>query len=258
MLSNSVNAKLAKNEVVLSMISRLVRGVEIASIAKTAGLDSIYVDLEHCSFSLDTTSQICMACHSVGVAPFVRIPGIDPHLIARVLDGGALGVIVPHVEDRASAEALVTAAKYPPIGTRSYSSMLPHLQFRAVNARQAMDAINATTTLIAMIESEAGVDNADEIAAVKGIDILHIGTNDLSNSLGIPGELDHPKVRDAYRRVWDACRRHGKHLGVGGLASKPQFMAELVSMGARYLTTGSDLGFLLGGVTERVKQLRQV
>ncbi|MCW2239836.1 HpcH/HpaI aldolase family protein [Azospirillum canadense] len=255
-LSNAVKSRLGQNELALSMIVRLVRGVEIASLAKTAGVDSIYVDLEHCAFSLDTTSQICMACLAVGVAPFVRVPGVDPNLIARILDGGALGIIVPHVESREDAAAVVQAAKYPGQGKRSFSSALPHFRFGAVAAPDAMRAINAETMVVAMIESGRGVERADEIAGVAGIDILHVGANDLSNDLGVPGQLDHAVVKDAYRTVWDACRRHGKHLGVGGLASKADFADELVRMGARYLTTGSDLGFMLGAATDRVGRLR--
>lgn len=257
LLSNAVRFRLDRNELALSMTVRLVRGVEIAALAKTAGVDSIYIDLEHCAFSLDTTSQICMACLAVGVAPFVRVPGIDPALIARILDGGALGIIVPHVESAAEAAAVVQAAKYPGLGKRSFSSALPHLRFGAVPAPVAMAAINAATTIVAMIESARGVDRAEEIAGVEGIDILHVGANDLSNDLGVPGHTDHALVRDAYGAIWEACRRHGKHLGIGGLAAKPEFAGDLVRMGARYMTTGSDLGFLLGAATNRVGELRR-
>ncbi|PWC87493.1 aldolase [Azospirillum sp. TSH100] len=256
LLANAVRARLDRDELALSMTVRLVRGVEIASVAKTAGVDSIYVDLEHCTFSLDTTSQICMACLAVGIAPFVRVPSMDPSLIARILDGGALGIIVPHVESRAEAAAVVQAAKYPGQGKRSFSSALPHLRFNSVSAPVAMQAINAATTVVAMIESAKGVERADEIAGVDGIDILHVGANDLSNDLGVPGQTDHPLVREAYRRIWEACRGYRKHLGIGGLAAKPDFADELVRMGARYMTTGSDLGFLLGAATDRVAQLR--
>ena len=255
--TNAVKSRLEKNELALSMTIRLVRGVEVASLAKTAGVDSIYVDLEHCAFSLDTTSQICMACLAVGIAPFVRVPGVDPTLIARVLDGGALGIIVPHVETREEAVAVVQAAKYPGQGKRSFSSTLPHFRFAPVSASTAMQAINAETTVVAMIESGKGVEQADEIAGVDGIDILHVGTNDLSNDLGVPGQLDHAIVNNAYRAIWEACRRHGKHLGVGGLASKPDFADELIRMGARYLTTGSDLGFMLGAAMEKVSRARR-
>jgi 4-hydroxy-2-oxoheptanedioate aldolase len=196
-LGNTVKTKLARGEVVTSMIVRLVRSVEIASIARTAGFDSIYIDLEHNSFSLDTTGQICIACLATGVTPFVRTPGLDPQLIARALEAGALGVIVPHIESRQAAEAAVRAAKYPPLGDRSFAAALPHLQFRAFSAVAATQAMNDATMVVAMIESAEAVEAADEIASVNGLDLLVVGTNDLCNALGIPGQLDHPRVRSA-------------------------------------------------------------
>src|SRR5206468_4220345 len=165
LLRNGVKDKLARNEVVLSMTVRLVRTVDIAAIARTAGFDSIYIDVEHSSFSLDTTGQICMAALAAGVTPFVRVPSIASDCISRVLDG---------------------------------------------------------------------------------VDMLFIGTNDLCSSLGIPGQLDHDLIRKAYVQCLEACRRRGKHLGVGGLSSNPQLAGQFVRLGARYVSTGTDLSFLLG------------
>ncbi len=101
------------------MTVRLVRGIEIARIAATAGFDTLYVDLEHSSFSLETTGQICMAALEAGIAPFVRVPANTPDYISRVLDGGALGIIAPHVGSAQEARAVVKAAKFPPLGERS-------------------------------------------------------------------------------------------------------------------------------------------
>jgi 2-keto-3-deoxy-L-rhamnonate aldolase RhmA len=255
-LHNAVKAKLARGEVVTSMIVRLVRSVEIASIARTAGFDSIYIDLEHNSFSLDATGQICIASLATGVTPLVRVPGLDPHYIARVLECGALGVIVPHIESRQAAEAAVQAAKYPPRGSRSFAAALPHLQFRSFSAKAATEALNDATMVVAMIESAEAVEVVDEIASVDGIDLLLLGTNDLCNSLGIPGQLDHHSVRSAYARALEACRKHEKYVGVGGLASRPDLTREFVELGARYISAGSDLSFLLSGAEGKVKQLR--
>jgi 2-keto-3-deoxy-L-rhamnonate aldolase RhmA len=255
-LRNTVKEKLARNELVTFMIVRLVRSVEIAGIARTAGYDAIYIDLEHNSFSLETTGQICIACLPMAVTPFVRVPGLDPQLIARVLEAGALGVIVPHVQSRQDAEAVVQAAKYPPLGTRSLAGALPHMRFRTFPAVATMKAINDATMVVAMIESAEAVAAADEIAAVDGVDMLLIGTNDLSNALGIPGQLDHPSVREAYVRTFEACRKHNKHLGVGGLASKPELAKEFIELGARYISAGSDIAFLLAAAAEKVKQFK--
>src|SRR5277367_4753413 len=166
-LRNHVKDKLARGEVVASMTVRLVRGIEIAQIAKTAGFDSLYVDMEHSSFSLETTGQICMAALAVGVTPLVRVPGVAE--VSRVLDAGALGVIAPHVRSAADAKAYVTATKFPPLGERSAAGPLPHFQYRSFPAAEADAALNAATLLMVQFERQAALDNADAIAAVDGV-----------------------------------------------------------------------------------------
>jgi len=255
-LRNHVKEKLARGEVVASMTVRLVRGIEIARIAKTAGFDSLYVDLEHSSFSLETTSQICMAALEAGVTPLVRVPGVAD--VQRILDAGALGIIAPHVQSAAEAEAYVRAAKYPPRGERSNAGALPHLQYRALPATEAYAAIDAATMVVVQFESAAAIENADAIVAVDGVDMVLIGTNDLLADWGFPGQYDHPKVREAYAKTIAACRRHGKHAAVGGFASRHDLAAEYVRMGARYVSTGTDLGFLLGACAAKAKEVHDI
>jgi len=258
LLRNGIKDKLARNEVVLSMTVKLVRTVEIAGIARTAGFDSIYIDVEHSSFSLDTTGQICMASLAVGITPFGRVPSIAPDCISRVLDGGALGVIAPHIQSPQDAARVVRAAKFPPLGDRSFTGSLPHFQFRTFPTTEMFEALNEATMVIVMIESAEALAAVDEIAAVDGVDMLFIGTNDLCSSLGIPGQLDHDSIRDAYARTIEACRRYGKHLGVGGLSAHPKLAGEFVKLGGRYVSTGTDLSFLLSAATARAKQMRDV
>src|SRR5881409_2113077 len=128
---NNVQEKLARGEVVSSMTVRLVRSIEIARLAKAAGFDSIYVDVEHSSLSLETTGQICIAAMEIGIAPFVRVPSARPEHVSRALDGGALGVIAPHIRSAAEAREAVASAKYPPLGERSAAGALPHLHYRS-------------------------------------------------------------------------------------------------------------------------------
>jgi 4-hydroxy-2-oxoheptanedioate aldolase len=255
-LRNHAKEKLARGEVVSSMTVRLVRGIEIARIAKTAGFDSLYVDMEHSSFSLETTGQICMAALAAGVTPLVRVPGVAA--VSRVLDGGALGVIAPHIRSAAEARDYVTAAKFPPLGERSAAGPLPHLHYRSFPAGEADAALNAATLLMVQFENDEAVANADEIAAVEGVDMVMIGTNDLLADWGLPGQFEHPRVREAYAKTIAACRRHGKHVGVGGLATRPQLAAAFVRMGARYVSTGTDLGFLLAACTAKAKEVREM
>ena len=211
-LRNHVKEKLGRGEVVASMTVRLVRGVEIARIAKTAGFDSLYVDMEHSSFSLETTGQICIAALEVGITPLVRVPGVAE--VSRVLDAGALGVIAPHVQSADEARCYVEAAKFPPLGQRSAAGPLPHLHFRTFPSAQADAALNDATILIMQFESEQALSNAEEIAGVDGVDLVMIGSNDLLADWGLAGQYEHPRLRDAYAKTiaalpqaWQACQR---------------------------------------------------
>ncbi len=252
-LRNRVKEKLARGEVVASMTVRLVRGIEIARIAATAGFNSLYVDMEHASFSFDTTGQICMAALAAGITPFVRVPGVAE--VQRVLDGGALGVIAPHVRSAAEARDYVRAAKFPPLGERSAAGPLPHLHYRSFPAAAADAALNAATTLMVQFESDEAIARADEIAAVDGVDMVMIGSNDLLADWGLAGQYEHPRLREAYAATIAACRKHGKHVGVGGLSARPQLAGEFVRLGARYVSTGTDLGFLLAACTAKAEEV---
>src|SRR5439155_10573895 len=206
---NPVKEKLARGELVSSMTARLVSSIEIVRIAKSAGFDSLYIDLEHSSFSMETTSQICVMALEAGIPAFVRVPANTPEYISRVLDGGALGVIAPGVRSAAEAHAVVAAAKYPPLGSRGLTAGLLQLGYRNVPAAEALPALNDATMVIVQFESAAALAAMDEIVAVDGIDMVMIGTNDLMADLGIPGQFDHAKVHDAYARTIAACRARG-------------------------------------------------
>ena len=256
LLRNHVKERLSHGDVVASMTVRLVRGIEIARIAKSAGFDSLYVDLEHSSFSLETTGQICIAALEAGITPLVRVPGLAE--VSRVLDAGALGVIAPHVQSADDARAYVAAAKFPPLGHRSAAGPLPHLHYRSFPAASADAALNQATLLIVQFESEEALRQADAIAAVEGVNLVMIGSNDLLADWGLAGQYEHPRLRDAYARIIAACRKHGKHVGVGGLASRPGLAAEFVRMGARYVSTGTDLGFLSAACTAKAKEVHDI
>ncbi|WP_218927421.1 HpcH/HpaI aldolase family protein [Paracoccus pantotrophus] len=247
---------MAAGELAVGMIARMLRGVEIAAVARNAGFDCLYIDLEHNSFSLETVGQISIAATALGITPVVRVPGLDPAQISRTLETGAQGIIIPHMETRADAEKVVEAAKFPPLGNRSLLGINPHTLFKGGPAAEIMEKMNRETLVAGMIESMTAVENADEIAAVEGIDMLLVGTNDLCNSLGVPGQHDHAGVREAYAHVAATCRRHGKFLGVGGLNSRPEIAKEMIGLGAHYVSAGSDTGFLMSAATATAQLYR--
>ncbi len=256
LIRNRLRETLARGEVAASMTVRAFRGIEIARIAATAGFDSIYVDIEHNTLSIDTACQICMAALEAGVTPLVRVPGRSPDMIGRLLDGGALGVIAPHVQTAEDAARIVACAKFPPHGERGAAGALPHFGYRNVKPAAANAALNEATMVVVMVETIAALENVEAIAAVDGVDLLMVGTNDLCAELGITGQYDHPAVADAYVRCIAAARASGKHVGVGGLAGRPDLVAKCVAAGARYVSTGTDLAFLIGAANEKAAFVR--
>ena len=252
-LRNSMKEKLARGQVVASMTVRFARSIEIAQIAKTAGFDTLYVDLEHNTLSIDTCCQICIFAQQIGITPLVRVPANTPEYICRVLDGGAMGVITPHVRSAAEARAMVELVKFPPIGHRSAGGALSQYQYRSFPMNETNAAMNDATSLVVMMETAAALENVEEIIGTDGVDMLLIGSNDLCAEMGIPGQYDHPKLKDAFARSIAAAQAAGKHVGIGGLASRDDLMRQFVQMGARYISTGTDLAFLMSACKERAQ-----
>jgi 2-keto-3-deoxy-L-rhamnonate aldolase RhmA len=251
-----LRARIASGGVGLCLGVRQARTPDIAQIAAACGFDALYVDLEHSTASLDTTSAICIAAQGVGVTPLVRVPESGGAWIARVLDGGARGVIVPHVERVEEAEAIVRQAKYPPLGKRSVMGTGPQSGYRAVAVGDASRGANDDVMVIAMLETPAGIAAAHAIAAVPGIDMLLIGSNDLCTELGIPGQFRDPRLREAFATAAAACRAHGRILGIGGIRGDGTLQRELVDLGARFIIAGNDVSYLLAAARDDVTQLR--
>jgi 2-keto-3-deoxy-L-rhamnonate aldolase RhmA len=187
----------------------------------------------------------------------VRIAGPRFEDATRLLDMGALGIICPNVSTRAEAEALVRACRFPPLGERSVGGAGALQGYRPTPLGMVNKQGNASTTLIAMLETPEGIANADAIASVDGIDMLLIGSNDLCTAMGIPGDLKSPKLRTAYEAAAKACKAHGKHLGVGGIRADVGHVAELVRLGARFVIAGSDVQYLMRSARDETTALRK-
>lgn len=253
---NLARRRMADGGLVLCMGLRQARSLDAVMIAGAAGFDSVYVDLEHSPLSLETASTLCVGAPGLGVTPLVRVPSHAADWISRVLDGGAQGVIVPHVNSAEEAAAVVRAARFPPLGRRSVGGPGPALGYRGLPLGEINDTLNRESLVIVMIETPEAVERADAIAAVDGVDVLLIGSNDLCTEMGIPGQLRHPRLAQAYERVAAACRAHGRHLGVGGIRGDAELQRSLLALGARFLIAGNDVGYLASAAGADVKTLR--
>src|SRR5262245_5457019 len=227
----------------------------ISQIAAQAGAEFAVFDMEHTGWSVETIRTLIATARSTEMIPMVRIPATEYHFVARVLDMGAMGIMVPMVESAAQAQKIVESAKYPPLGRRGAAFTIAHDDYTGGDIVEKIQSANSQTLLIAQIETAAGVRNVNEIAAVEGIDVLWIGHFDLSNSLGIPGQFDHPQFQDAVSQVLAACRQHKK--AGGFLASDIAGGNKLLDQGFRMLSYGGDLWLYQAAVQSGVKALQQ-
>jgi 2-keto-3-deoxy-L-rhamnonate aldolase RhmA len=248
---NGTRRRLGTGQVALGFGLHHLRTVAAPVLAAATGHHWLFIDTEHGAFSIQETTQLCIAALPTGVTPIVRVCAGALDEATRALDNGALGIVVPHVDTAADARRVAAAFHYPPQGHRSWGGPPAVYGYQAPPNAEAQAAINAEILTIVMLESPEAVHNAEEIAAVDGVDVLFIGTSDLTAELGISGQMGHPKVVEAYQAVGDACRRHGKTLGMGGVYDEEN-AARYVGMGARFLLTGSDHGFIVSGAARRV------
>jgi 2-keto-3-deoxy-L-rhamnonate aldolase RhmA len=247
---NPAKQRLLQGELALGMGVRGMRGVEVARIMKSAGYDFLFIDLEHGATSVETAFQISVAALDAGIAPLIRVPHGELALGTRCLDGGGLGIVIPHVDTAEQARAMVNAFRFQPVGHRSIGGGYPQFGFAPVPVREVTVGLNDATLVVAMMETPRAIENAEQIAAVPGIDVLLMGTNDLCLEMDIPGQLEHERVVAAMDSVITACKKHGKWPGLGGVYGK-ELMKRYIGRGMRFVLCGNDLSLLLAAAQDQ-------
>ncbi len=254
---NRVKRQLAAGQLALGMVLRQARTIDVSTIAKTCGFDWISIDMEHTSLDLDTAAQIANASLAVGITAIVRVPGKEHYHASQLLDAGAQGIMVPHVDSADEARAIVSNCRFPPVGKRSLASVQPQLAFANLPAEDVIRKVDEEVILVTMLESPEAIENADAIAAVPGVDVLHIGIGDLCAEMGIPGKFSDQRVERAFRVVSKACHRHGKHAGMAGI-HEPGLAKKFIDFGFHFIAGGTDLNFLMAGARDRANLLRSL
>jgi 2-keto-3-deoxy-L-rhamnonate aldolase RhmA len=220
----------------------------ISQILKLAGAEYVIFDMEHAGFSISELKQQVAACRGIGVAPMVRVPRGEYQFIARALDVGAQGIMVPMVESEDEARRLVDATRYPPFGRRGAGFGFAHDDYTPGDPGAKMRTANARNLLIAQIETERGLANLDAIAAMDGIDCLWLGHFDMTNFLGIPGQFEHPTYVSALKAIVAAAKKNGK--GRGFMAADAKWARQYKKLGFNMLATGTDQKILMDGVND--------
>ena len=255
-LANPVKARLAAGEAALGMVVRLGRSPDIVRIARATGHDFIFVDVQHAVFNLETIASLCNVALALGVAPLVRVRSVSDPDVSMLLDNGATGIVFPDVNTAEDARRAVDLCKFPPLGKRSVGASFPQYDCRGVPLAQCVPEINEQTLVVCMIETAEGLANAEAIAKVEGVDVLHVGSNDLLANLGKPGKFDDPEIVAAQDHVIKVARANGKHAGCGGNRDVERQVAA-IKRGATFLTTQSDIGFLMPAAAAWVSGVRK-
>ena len=252
MRSNPALRRLREGEIVLGMFAIDLYSTGLARTASSAGAEFIVFDQEHTGWGLDEIRPLLAAARASDTVPLVRVRTLDAHAIGSVLALGALGVMVPLIRDADEARAVAAAAKYPPDGERGFGILYvdEHEGDVAGYMRWANDAL----MVIAMVETVSALDDVDAIAATDGIDVLWIGHFDLTASMGIAGEFDHPRYAEALTTVVGACERHGKAAGIS--TDDPGHAAELARQGFRFIAVGHDIVLLREALAQRLATVR--
>ena len=226
----------------------------VAQISAEAGFGFFYFDMEHSDLPVEAVAPICAAAKLAGITPIAGPSGIADFLISRPLDNGAMGVVVPHVSTRAETELVVRACRYAPVGARGLLDFGALTEYAVVDTARWVEAMNRQILVAVKVESATGIDNIEEIAAVPGLDAILVGTGDLSATLGVPGQGNHPLVQRAVERTLDACRRNGIAGGphVGGAEAAHDW----AERGATFMSCSFDGALLLAASKQIVEGAR--
>ncbi len=227
----------------------------IAKILEAANVDFVLIDMEHTGFDPSNVADLVAWFKATPVAPFVRVPQGLYHFLARTMDAGALGVMVANVESGEQARSIVNAVKFAPMGHRGLGLGTAHNDYVAPNAVEYFEYANRNTTVICQIESVKGVENLEAIASTEGVDVLWVGHWDLTQSMGIPGQFQHPRFLEAMRAVVDATRKRHKLAGI-----QPQSAAqasEWLALGYNVFSWGVDIGVYRNALTAAVAEFRK-
>ncbi len=251
---NRVKKALRSGGVVLGTMVSHVRTPSIAVMLKAAGFDFLFIDSEHGAFNMETIQDIALVAREADIVPILRVPGLHDDHLFRPLDAGVMGLLCPHVETGDQARHIVRATKYSPLGERGMSLRNVHAGFLRGKGDEITRRLNEETLLAVQVETAKGVEHIDDIVAVEGIDAVYVGPNDLSQTVGVPGQIHHPEVTSRIERVIAACNRAGV---APGLHTYDVESAQgWITKGVRFLGYSGDANLLVDAAAKAVTDLR--
>ena len=254
MRENTVKTKLAKGQTLFGTMMFEFLSPGLPKILANAGADFVFYDMEHSGFSVSDMKTQFALCAGAGIIPFVRPPGKEYQFTARLLDVGAFGTLYQMVESAAEAEELVRWERYPQDGIRGAIFGVAHDDYAGGSMAEKIIASHDRTMTIVLIETKKGLENIDEILAVDGVDAAHLGHADLSISLGVPGQFEHPDMQQAIDKIAESCAKHGKTAAC--LAPNIEWGKDLMRRGYRMISYSYDIGLMTDSLSAGINELK--
>jgi 2-dehydro-3-deoxyglucarate aldolase/4-hydroxy-2-oxoheptanedioate aldolase len=254
MLVNRTQERLAKGETVFGCMLQSYGSAEIPRTFAAAGFDYVFIDMEHSAFDLETVQDMIQASLGAGITPIVRVCELLYSLVARLLDSGAQGIMLPRVDDAKKLEEALSWLRYPPIGKRGYGINQTMIGYEVHTMPRIMDHMNRNTVSVVQFETIAAFESADELLSLPGVDIAMVGPADLSIALGIPEDFENAKLISTVEKFIEQCHRHNV---VPGIQTRSVAMAKAwTARGMRFVGAGAEHTLLLEKSREQVSQLR--
>lgn len=219
-----------------------------------AGFDFVIIDAEHGPISMQSAQNMIRAAETANITPVIRVANNDEALILRALDIGAQGIEIPQINSKSQAIKAVRSVKYAPQGERGVCRYVRAANYSSMDKFDYFKSANNETMIIAHIEGVEGINNLDEILSVPGIDVIFVGPYDLSQSLGIPGEVNNPLVTEKMKEVVLKCREN--KVSVGTFADDVETAKFWVSLGVQYMAFSVDVGILYKASKQIVKKFK--
>jgi 2-keto-3-deoxy-L-rhamnonate aldolase RhmA len=256
MMKNNLKARLKNGESIIGTMITVFDNPEIAKILKVCGCDYFIIDCEHGAYNYSSTANIMAVAREAGIPGIVRIPEIKREVVLKHMEMGAAGLLLPNTETAEQAQLLVQYSKYAPLGNRGVSLLRPHTGFENVgNAVEYMKRTNEETVLMVQIESLKGVENVGNMLDIEGIDAAFMGPNDLSQSMGILGQFDHPDFIAAIDKVISSAKQRGKHSGTH--LTSPDAILPWIAKGMTLNLLANDVVFMMNGAKEGLAKFKK-
>lgn len=250
---NRVKQALKQGRMQLGTGFAQLRSQDVVRILAAAGFQWAFLDAEHGGFGIETLQDLCRMAAYAGLSPVVRVADLQYALVARALDCGAEGIIFPRVESPELLEKAASWTKFPPLGIRGCGITPLHVDFEPVSIGQITEHFNEHTLVVLQIETVKALEARDELLSVPHIDAVMVGPVDLSISLGVPGDFQHPKMVDAMEKIVESCRKHG--VAPGTQTRNVPLAKFWKEKGMLFLGCGSETGMLYEGAKAITSQL---